>query len=368
MSGSGYGGMGIKTDGTLWTWGYNASGQLGDGTTVAKSSPIQIGSSTNWASLTTSGTHNVAIKTDGSLWGWGRGYNGGLGLGDTNNRSSPTQVGSLTNWLRICSGQYTTLAVKTDGTLWAWGDGGAGRLGLGDITNRSSPTQVGALTNWSKIANGGNFSLAVKTNGTLWGWGSGNSGRLGLGNTTYISSPAQVGALTNWSSVAGGGGCGIAIKTDGTLWALGGFNASGNLGLGNTTYYSSPKQVGSSTTWSSVLANAGTIMAVKTDGSLWAIGGYNALGALGLGDTNNRSSPNQVGALYNWSSFSTPGGGSYSIGAIKTDGTIWTWGRNASGQLGIGDTNDRSSPTQVGSLSNWLSIAAGDYHTIATKS
>jgi alpha-tubulin suppressor-like RCC1 family protein len=198
-----------------------------------------------------------AVKTDGTLWMWGRNGQGQLGLGNTTTYSSPKQIGVLTSWLQV-STNYATLAVKTDGTLWGWGDNLDGQLGLGDRTNRSSPVQVGALTNWAYVdARSAQRVLAVKTDGTLWSWGANNIGQLGLGNTTKYSSPKQVGSLTNWSKVVindtfSTNFC-LAVKTDSTLWGWGN-NSNGQLGLGNTTNYSSPKQIGSLTDWINVAA------------------------------------------------------------------------------------------------------------------
>jgi alpha-tubulin suppressor-like RCC1 family protein len=142
-----------KTDGTLWAWGYNDVGNLGIGNTVARSSPVQVGLLTNWKSIgARAGTSNCgAIKTDGTLWMWGVGTSGQLGLGNATSRSSPVQVGSLTNWKQLAVGNGQTLCVKTDGTLWAWGSGQNGALGLGDVIARSSPVQVGSLTNWKQV-------------------------------------------------------------------------------------------------------------------------------------------------------------------------------------------------------------------------
>ena len=106
--------------------------------------------------------HTIAIKTDGTLWVWGNNVSGRLGLGDITNRSSPVQVGTLTNWSSVSAGSHT-MAIKTDGTLWAWGSNGSGRLGLGDITDRSSPVQVGALTNWYSVDLGNSdHTMAIK--------------------------------------------------------------------------------------------------------------------------------------------------------------------------------------------------------------
>jgi alpha-tubulin suppressor-like RCC1 family protein len=142
----------------LWTWGFNVYGALGDGTTARKSTPIQVGSLTNWKQVVVGYRHTAAVKTDGTLWTCGYNGYGQLGDGTTVDKSSPIQVGSLTNWKQVAGGHMHTAAVKTDGTLWTWGDNYMGELGdgTGGIgTNKSSPIRVGLLTNWKQVAGGG---------------------------------------------------------------------------------------------------------------------------------------------------------------------------------------------------------------------
>ena len=306
----------------------------------------------------------VAIKTDGTLWSWGDNSNGQLGLGNTTNYSSPKQIGLLTNWLLIASAYKNVAAIKTDGTLWTWGKNDYGQLGLGNTTYYSSPKQVGSLTNWLAIAANGYYGFtAVKTNNTLWSWGRNTFGTLGLGNTTNYSSPKQVGALTDWLTIAGGNyyGFTVAIKTDGTLWAWG-RNGAGQLGLGNTTNYSSPKQVGALTNWSKISSGSDNILSIKTDGTLWSWGD-NTYGQLGVGNITRYSSPKQVGALTTWLKITS--GGYHSVAAIKTDGTLWSWGQNNYGQLGLGNTTYYSSPKQIGSSTTWQSVNINWRFTIA---
>jgi len=338
----------------LYAWGRNNNGQLGLGNTTDYSSPSQVGSLTNWLQIT-SQYETLAIKTDGTLWAWGRNNHGQLGLGNRTNYSSPKQVGALTAWSVVSTGYGAfSGAIKTDGTLWTWGRGNSGQLGHGNTTSYSSPKQVGALTTWSKLDCGGNGQiLAIKTDGTLWAWGQSNLGQLGLGNTTAISSPAQVGALTNWLKVSAGYYTTLAVKTDGTLW-MWGQNFFGNLGLGNRTNYSSPKQVGALTTWSNIsgIANGGVSAAIKTDGALW-MWGRNDYGQLGLGNDTSYSSPKQVGSLTNWLSIAT----SYFTVSLKTDGTLWSWGLNTNGQIGDGTQTSRYSPVQVGASTTWSTMS-----------
>ena len=201
--------------------------------------------------------------------------------------------------------------------------------------------------------------------GQLWAWGSGSSGALGLANTTTYSSPKQVGALSDWANVAAWSSFTLAVKSAGTLWSWGS-NTSGQLGDGSTIARSSPVQVGALTNWRSVAAGgAGTSLAIKTDGTLWAWG-LNNYGQLGLSDVTNRSSPVQVGALTNWLSAAC---GYQSSIAVKTDGTLWAWGRNDGGQLGlnVSYTVSYSSPKQVGTLTNWRGVTSRGSFCLAVK-
>ena len=252
----------IKTDGTLWTWGDGDEGALGNGSTTDICSPVQVGSLTDWSKIINGGepTAAAAIKTDGTLWTWGYGFYGVLGHGNRTSLSSPVQVGSLTNWATVTGGNKLILTTKTDGTMWSWGRNNKGQLGLGDTTARSSPVQIGTLTTWAKAIGGGSNAAAIKTDGTLWAWGYNNKGQLGQGNTTTTSSPVQIGSLTDWSEL----GCGyyswVSVKTDNTLWSCGRGGTFGLNGSGTNTDYSSPIQVGSDTDWRVV---SGSVIGLK---------------------------------------------------------------------------------------------------------
>jgi alpha-tubulin suppressor-like RCC1 family protein len=208
-----------KIDGTLWTWGRNDVGQLGNNSVVTTASPVQLGPDTNWRITFGGQARTFAIKTDGTLWGWGLNTTGELGLGNVANRSSPVQIGTDTDWSIVSHNQLHTLAIKTNGTLWGWGFNATGELGLGNVANRSSPVQIGTDTDWVDIATSVRYSFAVKSNGTLWNWGAiMNNPAVGANiNGTFESvnrsSPVQVGTDINWKfAVAGGHRVGFFLK------------------------------------------------------------------------------------------------------------------------------------------------------------
>jgi len=347
--------LAIKTDGTLWAWGSNEDGSLGldDARIRVRYFPTQVGIDTDWQSIVAGSGYTLAIKTDGTLWAWGRNRHGQLGLGDTEDRHSPIQVGTDNDWASVTAGSFHSLAIKTDGTLWSWGSNTLGeriqgQLGLGEVEGRHSPTQVGTDNDWASVTAGSTHSLAIKTDSTLWAWGSNSwgsriHGQLGLSDKEYLYFPIQVGTDNNWQLVVAGDLYTLAIKTDSTLWAWGSNSYYGKLGLGDLEDRHSPNQVGVDTDWQFVAAGSDYALAIKKDGSLWAWG-RNSGGQLGLGHTTNRYAPTKVGTDNDWQSVAA--GSSHSL-AIKTDGTLWAWGKNWGGILGLGHIVDRHFPTQV---------------------
>jgi alpha-tubulin suppressor-like RCC1 family protein len=353
----------------LYGWGNGANGRIGLGNTTTYSSPKQVGSLATWSQISSAAYNigwSIAVKKDGTLWSWGGNNVGQLGLNNLTYYSSPKQVGALTVWVNVSAGKDHALAIRTNGTLWSWGYNGFGALGLSSYTTQSSPTQVGSLTNWAFVSCGTDYSFALKTNGTLWSWGYNGNGNLGLSNTTTYNSPVQVGALTTWASVSCGSNFTSAIKTDGTLWTWGN-NYYGALGLNSgATYINSPNQVGALTTWAKVGANsaAANNVAIKTDGTIWTWG-KNNFGQMGIGNATNYSSPKQVGSLTTWLNASA---GYNNTMAISTSGSLWALGgKNVYGQLGLNNTAYYSSPKQVGSQNTWLTVSSGRDFMLATK-
>jgi len=355
---------------SLFSWGCNSLGTLGDNSSINKSSPVQtVSSGTNWKQVSGGDEHTAAIKTDGTLWLWGDGCAGRLGDNSAINKSSPVQtVSSGTNWKQVDAGCLHTAAIKTDGTLWLWGCNYLGILGDNSTINRSSPVQtVSSGNNWKQVDAGGTHTAAIKTDGTLWLWGQGSFvGRLGDNSTINKSSPVQtVSSGTNWKQVSAGSAHTAAIKTDGTLW-LWGWEDEGRLGDNSTASRSSPVQtVSSGANWKQVSAGGNKTAAIKTDGTLW-LWGHGVSGQLGNNSTASRSSPVQtVSSGANWKQVDSTCG---HTAAIKTDGTLWSWGSACRGQLGNNSTPNRSSPVQtVSSGTNWKQVIAGLSHTAAIR-
>jgi alpha-tubulin suppressor-like RCC1 family protein len=361
---------GYQWGGQLWSWGYNRDGSLGlngNSRTFDRSSPTQVGTDSTWKWLAGfAGYNTMAGKRDGTMWGWGKNESGLIGYNlapVSGARSSPMQVGTDTNWKYAVAGTYVSIALKTDGTIWTCGFNHEGKMGINSQGERiSSPTQVGTNTDWKQVNAGRQVIGGIKTDGTLWMWGGG-SALMWLTNTySQRSSPVQMPGTT-WKQFAAGQYSAGGIKTDGTLW-MWGDNGQGTLGLNKAAPSadgaSSPIQVGTDTTWDNLHLNWGgdnrRTMATKTDGTLW-IWGSASNGQLGLnqGGTVRKSSPTQIPGT--WAT-ATPGVFDNSepstiscedVTACKrADGSYYIWGRGVTyGGLGLNDRVNRSSPTQL---------------------
>ncbi len=222
IAGGHYHSLALKTDGTVWAWGYNGHGQLGDGTTTNRSTPVQV--LTGVTAIAGGDHHSLAVKTDGTVWAWGFNQYGELGDAPVSNRS-PVQVKGLTGVTALAAGDHHSLALKTDGTIWALGrNDNYGQLGDGTKTNNSTPVQVKDLAGVTAIAADDDHSLAVKTDGTAWAWGDNEYGQLGDGTTTNRSVPVQVKSLTGVTAIAAGTNHSLAANNCGTTVAVADFS------------------------------------------------------------------------------------------------------------------------------------------------
>ena len=314
--------------------------------------------------------HVVSIKSDGSLWGWG---SSDIGQLSNTNLVNPTlfQIGTATDWLKVSTGPYNTFIIKNNGTLWAMGDGRYGLLGNGSTTT-INPTlqQIGTATNWQKISASSDMTIGLKTDGTIWGWGQND--QYEMGNNTCCTNqltPIQIGTANHWVDIETSRGASVfALKNDGTIWGWG-LNLAGLLGNSTVMARSIPTQLNADTDWASIHVGAAHILALKTNGTLWSWGGgeYGQTGD-NFPSSYYRDTPTQVGTS-TWSKVFA--GWKVSFG-IKPDGTLWAWGLNDVGQLGIGNTTNQFTPVQVGTDTDWVDVVSGgagnDQFTIATKS
>lgn len=413
VAGGGFHSVAIKTDGTVWTWGRNSEGQLGDGTRKDRNTAAPLSGVAGAVAVASGYTHCLVLMSDGRMVGWGDNGAGQLGNGRTPHHSIPVAVSGLTGVTAVAAGANHSLTLKSDGTLWAWGDNTYGQLGDGTTADRTLPTQVSALTEVSAVSAGRVHNLAVKGDGTVWAWGYNNAGRLGDGTTFTRSKPVQVNGLTGVVAVSAGHSHSLALKSDGTVMAWGD-NTSGQLGDGTTTSRGTPAPVSGLSGVVAVVASIGSphSLALKSDGTVWGWGD-NTIGQLGDGTATDRTLPVQVkgltavtavgaGTAVSWAlkndgtywiwgdyplrlqegEFSNPylpvqlrrftgvvGVGTGAGLALRADGTVWAWGiNNDLGQLGDGTTTERTTAVTVSGLTGVVALTGGLDHRLALKS
>ncbi len=367
----------LKSDGSMWAWGDNTYGQLGTGNNVASLSPVASlacsaippapGRSYSSNRLRASEKFSMAVRNDGTVWAWGQNTNGQLGNGNTTNQSSPVQAASLTNVTGIATGWYHSLAVKNDGTVWAWGYNGYGELGSGNTNSQPTPNPVPGLTGMVAVAAGAYHSVALKSDGSVWGWGYNGDGELGDGTTNERFSPVLTIGISGVIAIAAGDHHTLALKSDGTVWTWG-WNGYGQQGDGTLTSDTSPVQVANLSGVIAISGGNGYSLALKSDGTVWGWGAGGA-GQLGDGANQNRTEVVRTSGLTDIVGIAAGDGHSM---AVRSDGTVWTWGLNTYGQLGNGTTTNSNIPVEVivqsGVLTNAVAVAAGVAHSLALTS
>lgn len=321
--------LAVKDDGTVWAWGNNSFGSLGDGTSSRRLTPVQTLLISDAISVAAGSYHGLALKADGTVWAWGKNTAGQLGDGTHTERWTPVQVAGVTGIVAIAADKDHSLALKQDGTVLAWGDNDYGQLGDGSTTDRLTPTPLSSLRNIIAIDAGFNSGAALKSDGTVWTWGG-----------TYHAPgiPAQVAGVSNAVAIAQGSYA-TALLSDGALvnWGFG--------RLGDTQQpTSTPVAVPNGEQIRLMGGGAGHTIAIKsTDSSIWT-GGHNLYGELGDGATTSTNSLNQVAGVGD--GIAVTASNHHSL-MVKSDGSVWAWGRNYLGQLGDGTTTNSTTPVQV---------------------
>ncbi|WP_339250843.1 fibronectin type III domain-containing protein [Paenibacillus sp. FSL P2-0136] len=459
-------GAALKKDGTVWTWGFNAYGQLGNGSTYDAPVPAKVQNLSNIIKISSSYAHNLALTGEGKVWSWGDNAHGELGDGTVvQNRLVPVRAAHLDGIADIEAAEFYSFAVKMDGSLWAWGVNGDSQLGTGNMILQRTRTLVSgidypvdtvvpaalhltttgktattAVLSWNEasdnhgikeylvyrgtnliqalpvdgnsidsvtgytatglapgttytfsvkardyannisaasnevsvtmeasapmaVSAGSDQTYALKSDGSVWAWGNNYQGQLGNGTATSSNKAIQTVNLTSITAVSAGGSYGLALKSDGSVWGWGD-NSLGQLGYQPVAYQQyKPTKIENFNSVTGISAGQTHSLALKSDGTVWAWGS-NYYGELGLGTTGNKYAPTKIPSLSGVKAISA--GMFYSL-ALKNDGSVWAWGMNMNGQLGNGSTTDSMIPVKVNSLVNVSSLSAGFYHALALK-
>lgn len=431
------GGFAIKTNGTLWSWGWTISYATGQGSISTFQVPTQMGTDTDWADVSGMAYGGLAIKTNRTIYSWGASNDYATGQATLTDIQVPTQIGTGTDWLQVAGCSYTGFALKSNGTLWSWGDASFYQTGQNTTTNSQTPTQIGVASDWAVVYGGFNSSTgyAVKSNGIGYSWGNSANYQGGNGGTASIQVPTIISGATNWGSfsastsafaitdmtppvygslfgwgnningqtaqntltgatlaparvpgiindwvkivlsrtypgatIASGAGA-LGLRSNGTLWAWGNNSVAslaGTIAQGNNfNKYSVPIQIGVLTTWADIAQNENGGLAIKTDGTLWSWGTdlNGSLGHGGLSAVNY--TPAQVGVATTWSKVFTSTAATF---LIDTTGRLWTIGSNTNYVTGLGtNLGDTTTITQIGSATNWLFVSSGLHGTIGIR-
>lgn len=420
---------GIKTDNTLWCWGANRSGQLGDNTTTMKLVHTQVSGGGSWKFVATGTSHTCGIKADNTLWCWGSngvswGARGQLGNNDGSGtvQTAPVAVSGGGTWKYVAAGRSHSCGIKTDDTLWCWGDDGSGQQGNGAGGNVLVPTQVSGGGSWKQVTAGIEHTCGIMSDDTMRCWGNNGQGRLGDGTQTTRQSPTTLSGGGSWKAVTGGQEHTCGIRSDDTIRCWGnnwlgqggrdpdlenpllvptailgggtwkkisathaqhtcairsddtahcwGFNDEGQGGSGNfNSIVFTPTAVSDSGPWAHISAGApssvGFTCGIKTNGSL-KCWGSNRQGQLGTNTLSWVGSPMATSASGGWKQVST--GETGSTCAIRVDDTLWCWGQNTSLQLGIGSSVQQvDTPTQISGGGGWSKISMGLLHGCGIK-
>jgi alpha-tubulin suppressor-like RCC1 family protein len=342
----------LRRSGSVWGWGEGPHHQLEN--IPASHVPIQLPGLSKVIAVASGNTFNLALESDGTVLEWG--YDSG---------PAPSPLTGLSTVVAISAGFKHSLALKADGTVWAWGDNYYGQLGAGNNKNPTAGVQqVSGLTMVTAVAAGTLHSLALRSDGTVWAWGFNNFGQLGTGNTTDSHAPVQVNGLSGIVGIAGGVYFSLALKCDGTVWAWG-YNRDGELGNGNNAQSWVPQRVYNLRNVTAISSGDGFGLALESDGTVftWGDNGY---GQLGNGTMLASNLPVQVSGLTGVKSIAASSNSFHAL-AVKTDGSLWSWGDNHYGQLGDSTTADKSTPTQVAGLSSVIALSAGFFDSLAVK-
>jgi alpha-tubulin suppressor-like RCC1 family protein len=349
------------------SWGVNFDSDLGDGTEVPRDIPGAVSGLTSGVLQVAAGDgYGLAITTGGTVWAWGENDHGELGDGTLIERTTPVQVAGLSGVRQVSAGSDHGLALRSDGTVWAWGQNDHGQVGNGVVssTPQLTPVQVPGLAGITKVAAGYGFSLALRSDGTVWAWGVNNAGQLGNKTTSDSAFPVEV-RVSQATSISAGGSSGYAIRTttDGaTLWAWGG-NDSGQLGDGSLLSRPTPEPVTAAADVAQVAAGGKFVIELATNGSIsgW---GDDEFGQLGNTATQAPVT-HPIETIAGGSGITQLSAGAIHVLALTSGGGVLAWGDNFDGELGDGNNTRIAGPVHVKGLSGASQVAAGQEFSLA---
>ena len=322
--------LALAEDGTLWSWGYNEHGGLGDGSTIDRPTAVKVVGMSGVADIATGGSwHTLVLKKDGTVWAFGLNVSGQLGIGSHDDSLVPVQVSNLNNIIAIAAAQAHSLALRQDGTVWGFGNGFHGQLGPNNIGSKI-PMQIPGITGAIAIAAGEEFSLVLKADGTVWGMGYNDGGELGDGtnhNVRYTPVQVKLPKTTKIVAIAAGEDHSLALNQDGTVWAFG-KNDSGQLGDGTRIGRTTPVMIPGLTGVTKISAAIWHSTVLKQDGTVWAFG-YDMFDGYSTAIT-------QVPGISDVKTIDENG---FHLLVLKKDGSVFATGKNMYGQLGNGTTN-----------------------------
>ena len=368
IAAGGYHSLALDADGNLWSWGDDRSGQLGNGApgTVVRA-PAQVSTGTSYNAIAAGSTHSIALDTEGTLWSWGDDGSEQLGNGAaTGDVIVPTPVTTGTTYVALAAATGYSITLDSDGNLWTWGTEYAGQLGNGASTSPVNvPTQVSTGTSYGAIAAGSAHSLALDADGSPWTWGSDEYGKLGNGAPgADVTAPAPILTHPTFVAVSAGEYHSVALDSGGNLWTWG-YNTAYQLGNGGYRDVSIPAQVTTGTTFTTVAAGGTYSLALDSGGNIWALG-FDDAGPFGSGayPTWDTTRPTQISTGTTYTEIVS--NGDHSL-AIDSDGNLWSWGTEISGQLGNGGSgfNDVLVPAQITTGTSYTNIAVGLFASLA---
>ena len=345
----------------LYYWDVVAYDSLGNPSAASSTRSFLVSSAKDWLAVASGDNHNIAIDSDGMLWAWGQNNHGQVGDGTTGAKSTPVRIGTLSDrWIEVGAGSNFSFAIRNDGSLWAWGANNLGQLGDGTTLDRLAPVRVSPVgETWLYVDGGQNHSVGINGNNNVYIWGDNSYGQFGDGKSVAQSLTPRYFGNNQWLKIVAGGDSTAAIYRDGTLWSFG-KNDMGQLGDGTKTERDEPVMIGLSTDeWTDVDLGLTFIVAIK-EGELYGAGS-NTFGQIGGSPYTERLSLTRIGTASDWSRVKA---GVFTTLGIKTNRALWGLGYNQYGGLGIGTVSSQAPLTQLSSAMTWLQVASGYQHTV----